>query len=196
MAVTAAQLRGENLRNQSQISAQTRDLPRDDIPKTTDQFKPIAERAERIAKQLRGAFVLWVDDKNPSQNVQERRALESLGIHFDLASSTQEAIRWLDRAHYDAVISNINRPDEMINNTTPCFPDTKSGTPAGAGCEMLKEMHDLYRKKMPPTILYSARFPKDAGSPPFSSGVTNSVDKLFNLIFDALELRKVDDAAQ
>jgi hypothetical protein len=56
------------------------------IPKTPTEFKPIAERIEDY---LRSAFVLWVDDKNPSQNVQERRVLEAFGIHFDLASSSE-----------------------------------------------------------------------------------------------------------
>jgi hypothetical protein len=88
------------------------------------------DRAKAIQNKLSGAFVLW-DDKNPSQNVQERRALESFGIHFDLASSTDEAFKWLDGAHYDAVISNINRPNETNINHAPCF---ASPVPAGAGC--------------------------------------------------------------
>src|SRR5216683_5972871 len=68
------------------------------IPKTAAEFKPIADRAKAIANKLDGAFILWVDDKNPSQNVQERRALKSFGIQFDLASTSDEAFKWLDRA--------------------------------------------------------------------------------------------------
>lgn len=144
-----------------------------------------------MAQKLRGAFVLWVDDKNPSQNVEERRALNSLGIQFDLATSTDEAIRWLDRAHYDAVISNIYRASESTNNI-PCFADPQ---PAGAGCAMAETMHERYGDQMPPTIFYSGAYPQSAGSPPFSFGVTNRVDELFELVFDALERRKVNEAA-
>jgi hypothetical protein len=167
-------------------------IQREGIPKTWAEFKPIADRAERIKDYLQGAFILWVDDKNPSQNVQERRALEAFGIHFDLASSSEEAFKWLDRARYDAVISNINRPSDSANDQ-PCF-EQPLKLPAGAGCIMAKEMHERYREEMPPIIFYSARFPESAGTPPFALGVTNRVDHLFQLVFDALERRPIDKA--
>jgi hypothetical protein len=135
----------------------------------------------------------WVDDKNPSQNVQERRSLENFAIKFDLASSTDEAFKWLDRAHYDAVISNIHRPNEKTINDTPCFSEPP---PAGAGCVMAKMMHERYGDRMPPLIFYSARYPQSSGVPPFAFGVTNRVDQLFYLVFDALERRMIDDSPQ
>jgi hypothetical protein len=162
---------------------------REGIPKTWAQFKPIADRAESIRNKLQGAYVLWVDDKNPSQNVQERRALQSFGIQFDLASSTDEAFKWLDRAHYDAVISNVNRPGESDINSTACF---SAPEPHGAGCVMAKQMHERYGEQMPPTILYTARFPQSVGTPPYAFGVTNRVDRLFQLVFDALERRTAE----
>ena len=36
--------------------------------------------------------MLWVDDR-PENNLYERRALEALGIHIDLANDSQEALR-------------------------------------------------------------------------------------------------------
>ncbi|WP_374305979.1 hypothetical protein [Methylocella sp.] len=161
------------------------------IPKTAAEFKPIADRAKNIQEKLTGSYVLWVDDNNPSQNVQERRALESFGIKFDLASSTDEAVKWLDRAHYDAVISDISRPNEPTNNN-PCF---AAPQPAGAGCAMTKTIYEKFGDDMPPIIFYSANFPKAAGTPPYSLGVTDRVDQLFGLVFDALERRKMDEAA-
>jgi hypothetical protein len=163
------------------------------IPKTPAEFKPIADRASEIQDKLSGAYVLWVDDNNPSQNVQERRALESFGIKFDLASSTDEALKWLDRAHYDAVISDIGREGEGAINKAPCF---SAPSPAGAGCVMAKTMHERYGDGMPPIIFYSAGFPQSAGTPPFSFGVTDRVDQLFQLVFDALERRNIDEKAQ
>ena len=158
------------------------------IPRTWGQFKPIADRAERIKDYLRGATVLWVDDKDPSQNVAERRALEAFGIHFDLAPSSKEAFKWLDRAHYDAVISNIFREGE-VSNDQACF---EQPTPAGAGCAMARDMHDRYGAKIPPLIFYTWRFPQSAGIPPYAFGLTNRVDDLFHLVFDALERRSID----
>jgi hypothetical protein len=158
------------------------------IPKTWSEFKPIADRAERINDYLRGAIVLWVDDKDPSQNVAERRALEAFGIHFDLAPSSEEAFKWLDRAHYDAVISNIAREGE-VSNHEPCF---EQPIPAGAGCAMAREMHNRYGDKMPPLIFYSWRFPQNVGTPAYALGLTNRVDDLFHLVFDALERRSID----
>jgi hypothetical protein len=169
--------------------AAIKDSDRKGIPDTPATFKPIADRAKMIQNKLIGSFILWVDDENPSQNVQERRALESFGIHFDLASSTDEAIRWLDRARYDAVISDVSRPPESTNNV-PCF---SSPLPAGAGCVMAAKMHQRYGDKMPPTIFYSANFPESAGTPPYGFGVTNRVDRLFQLVFDALERRTTID---
>lgn len=162
------------------------------VPKTPAEFKPIADRAKAIQDKLVGSYILWVDDENPSQNVQERRALASFGINFDLASSTDEAIRWLDRAHYDAVISDISRPNESTDNV-PCF---STPLPAGAGCVMVKEMHDRYGDQMPLTIFYSANFPEAAGVPPYAFGVTNRVDQLIQLVFDALERRTPVDQTQ
>jgi len=162
------------------------------IPKTAAEFKPIADRAKAIANKLDGAFILWVDDKNPSQNVQERRALKNFGIQFDLASSSDEALKWLDRAHYDAIISNINRPSEETNNT-PCF---SNPLPAGAGCVFAKVAHDRYGEDTPPIIFYSARYPLSSGTPPHAFAVTNRVDKLFQFVFDTLERRTIDEPSQ
>jgi CheY-like chemotaxis protein len=55
--------------------------------------------------------VLWVDDR-PANNVFERAALESYGIRFTLVGSTSEAETALAAGGFDAVISDLGRPDD------------------------------------------------------------------------------------
>jgi CheY-like chemotaxis protein len=55
--------------------------------------------------------VLWVDDR-PANNVFERAALESYGIRFTLVGSTSEAEKLLAAGRFDAIISDLGRPDD------------------------------------------------------------------------------------
>src|SRR4029077_6512052 len=122
-------------------------------------------------------------------NRQERRALESLGINFDSAPSTATAVEMLELAHYAAIISNVPKPKEA-GKDGPCFPNqTPQNQAHGAGGAMVTIIHEKYREKMPPVILYAGRFPEDVGTPPYAFGVTNRPDQLFQLVFDALERR-------
>jgi CheY-like chemotaxis protein len=55
--------------------------------------------------------ILWVDD-SPENNVWERRALESYGVRFVLATDTAQAQARLREATFDAVISDLSRPGD------------------------------------------------------------------------------------
>jgi len=52
--------------------------------------------------------VLWVDDR-PNNNIYERRAFEAVGLRFTLALSTNEALDFLKRHKYAAIISDMGR---------------------------------------------------------------------------------------
>ena len=65
----------------------------------------------RAIRQLAEASVLWVDD-NPSNNVYERQAMEALGIHFTISTSTSDALERLRSHRYDVVISDMGRPPD------------------------------------------------------------------------------------
>lgn len=52
--------------------------------------------------------ILWVDDR-PDNNAYERQVFESLGITFDLALSTDEALERLSSSRYGAIISDMGR---------------------------------------------------------------------------------------
>jgi CheY-like chemotaxis protein len=52
--------------------------------------------------------ILWVDDR-PDNNTYERQVFESLGLTFDLALSTDEALERLNSSRYGAIISDMGR---------------------------------------------------------------------------------------
>ncbi|MDR3001379.1 MAG: hypothetical protein LBU89_08965 [Fibromonadaceae bacterium] len=56
--------------------------------------------------------VLWVDD-NPEDNIKERRILEEkLGVKLSLARSTREALKFLKRKKFVAIISDMGRGED------------------------------------------------------------------------------------
>lgn len=65
----------------------------------------------RVLRRTSRAQVLWVDDR-PDNNAYERQSLEALGITFDLATSTEEALGKLKARRYSAVISDMSRPHD------------------------------------------------------------------------------------
>jgi len=75
-------------------------------------FDVVAEVATPwVIRRAEKSTVLWVDDM-PSNNVYERKALESLGVSFVLADSTDEAFEKLKRQSFDAIISDMGRPPD------------------------------------------------------------------------------------
>ena len=68
------------------------------------------EDTQRHLGSFSDPLVLWVDD-NPSWTAPERDAMEALGISFDLSVSTDSALEKLQRRPYDAVISDMGRPE-------------------------------------------------------------------------------------
>ena len=88
--------------------------PQADNPESA---KDVVARAVTPAsvKKLDGRKILWADDR-PSNNSSARQAFEALGIKFDLALDTDEAIRLLGNQNFDLVISDMGRP-----------PDAKAG---------------------------------------------------------------------
>jgi CheY-like chemotaxis protein len=80
-------------------------------PKSFLTLHPLIETTSSPPRRrkLQQSTVLWVDDR-PENNLYERRALEALGIHIDLANDSQEALRKLSSKEYDLVISDMARP--------------------------------------------------------------------------------------
>lgn len=91
------------------------DHPPSDLNFWKDVLGKSWQTAELLARAIPieetdGKFVLWVDDV-PDGNIHERQALEALGITVDTAISTDDAMSKLAAHHYDAVISDMGRPE-------------------------------------------------------------------------------------
>jgi len=75
-------------------------------------FNEMVESVERVVNRVREGTenpeVLWVDDR-PTNNVYERQALESVGIKFTLAETTDVALQILAHRGFGAIISDMGR---------------------------------------------------------------------------------------
>ena len=65
----------------------------------------------RVLRRTRDATALWVDDR-PSNNIFERQSLEALGVTFELAISTDEALDKIAKRRFDVIISDMGRPPD------------------------------------------------------------------------------------
>lgn len=131
----------------------------------------VADSAAKV--ELSGSRVLWVDD-NPQNNAYEQRALSALGIQFDAALSTKEALEKLAKTRYDLVISDYSRRD-----------DSQGG---------LTLIDDLKRiSNAPPIIIYSSGWSPEREAQLRQRGAfgeTNQALTLFQMVVDALQKRR------
>ncbi len=139
-----------------------------------DAATAASEAAQHVAT-LSQAKVLWVDD-NPDNNLYERRSLSALGIKFDLAENTRQALQALKTGNYQLVISDFARRD-----------DPK------AGYTLLTDLKT--RADPPPLIIYSssskAEYVRDAKSLG-AFGETNNPLELYDLVISSLAGNKSD----
>jgi CheY-like chemotaxis protein len=151
-------------------TAAAAETPAQAAGRARDVADVIAQRVNpRTIREARGRRVLWVDDR-PQNNVLERRALEALGIEFDLSTSTDDALERLATGKYDAVISDMGRP-----------PDSR------AGYTLLTKMRE--RGIRTPFIIYaSSNAPEDKQEARRRGALdcTNRADELFELVLSAL----------
>jgi DNA-binding NtrC family response regulator len=119
---------------------------------------------------LNGARVLWVDD-NPENNVYERNALETLGVQFSLARSTEEARRLLASDPFQLVITDFARADD-----------------ARGGYTLLEDVRKL--SAAPPLIIYSGSSTSEFETQAKTRGAygeTNEPLKLFDMAISAIK---------
>lgn len=137
-------------------------------PRTGDQ---VVDRAQRLAPQLVGRLVLWVDD-HPELVKVERSLLREMGIVTVAVRTNAQALDILSDPSgvVDVVISDIRRDD---------------GSPGGV--ELLEDVRK--GSKRPPVILYITRMLPDQGVPRGAFGLCNRVDELLNLVMDVLDRR-------
>lgn len=118
-------------------------------------------REKRIA-----ARALWIDDTPGSS--YECSVLESLGVAFDRAGSSEEAQTFLASHAYDFVISDVER----------------HGNPS-EGILFLQNLPAALRRI--PFIFYVGKADRSRGVPPYAFGITDNPGDLAHLVLDVLE---------
>lgn len=87
-----------------------RNADSNDIAEATNQM--INARNYLNSIENKPETILWVDDQ-PNNNTYEREAFKTLGFKFDLALSTDEAIKLLKTNKYAAIISDMGRVEGL-----------------------------------------------------------------------------------
>ena len=124
-------------------------------------------------KRLSSKRILWVDDR-PSNNIRERQAFEAVGIKFDIALDTEEAIALINENKFDLIISDMGRP-----------PDPK------AGYTLLDQLRNTGNNT--PYVIYAAsRSPEHRAETKRHGGIdcTNRADELFQIVTAALSIEE------
>ena len=122
------------------------------------------------ASGMASSSILWVDDR-PSNNVNERQALEAFGIKVTISESTEDALNKLRVFKYDVIISDMGRP-----------PDPQ------AGYTLLDAVKKL--GKYPPFIIYAGgRSPELSALTKERGGwdTTNRPQELIQFVLSALK---------
>ena len=131
------------------------------LPPEVQPYIDAVQNALRLP--LEQTAVLWVDD-NPSNNLQEKRALRRFGLCFTEVTTTRDAISELERHPYwySVVISVMKRQNNPLE-----------------GLVLLEEMKQ--RPVTVPLIFYSSNFTSKEARQAQESGAQNEVR-------DAMEL--------
>ena len=142
-------------------------IPSSDRVSTQQGRDQVSRRAVRLQTLIRGARVLLVNDV-PSEMLQVIAILRELGVDVDVVTTTEEALSRLREHAYDVIISDMRR-----------------GASVDEGMRFLTRIRQ--DRILRPTIFTVGQYQPDRGTPPYAFGITNRVDELLNLLFDAIE---------
>jgi hypothetical protein len=132
-----------------------------------DDKDRIVRRLERSANLLKGARILWVDDR-PQSNTQELSLLATFGARVDQVTTNAEALDLLRRNGFDVLISDQKREGR---------PDAGEALVQSTGGR-------------PWTILYIGDFDENRPTPARVFGVTDRPHQLLHFVLDALERQR------
>jgi CheY-like chemotaxis protein len=142
-------------------------LPKKDSVSTPEGRDQIARRAARIGNLIAGSLILLVNDV-PEEMSHVVELLQQLKLRVDVVMSSDQAISQLSTQAYDVVISDMSRD--------------------GVDDEGIRFLTRMRSANLPcRTIFTVGRYQPERGTPPYAFGITNRVDELLNLVFDALE---------
>jgi CheY-like chemotaxis protein len=134
---------------------------------TAEGRTQVARRAARLGPLLHGARLLLVNDV-PKEMGYVVKLLQGLGVEVTVARSSAEGLGLLASGKFEVVVSDMER-DGIPNE----------------GLHFLKSMRS--RAFYPLVIFTVGRFRPELGTPGYAFGITNRVDELLNLVFDAIE---------
>ena len=158
----------------SSVPADDRELASRAEADVEEAVDAVSSMSQTDIKNLSRARVLWVDDR-PDNNRNERRAMEAFGVKFTLCKSTDEALSVLGRQNFDAIISDMGRPEG-----------------ARAGYDLLDRMQKTGIDT--PFIVYAGADNPEVQRETRSRGgfgTTNRPQKLFDLVRRAVQVRPV-----
>ena len=134
--VRAGEERGSSVNEQAGLQGATALDAAGRVLRAADATSNIGHEPDEIWRRR----ILWVDDR-PDNNNYERQVFESLGLTFDLALSTDDAIERLSASRYGAIISDMGRREgpregyrlldavRAFDRTTPFFIYAGSNAP-------------------------------------------------------------------
>lgn len=155
-------------------SVKSTELPAEQKAPDVEKAREIADVVSRAVKpkavrRLAEASVLWVDDI-PANNLYERKALETLGLHFTVSTSTDDALEKLRLKKYNVIISDMGRPSDMR-----------------AGYTLLEAIRKL--GETTPFVIYSSSNLQEHKAEARRRGAfgnTNNPQELFELVLSAI----------
>jgi CheY-like chemotaxis protein len=127
-------------------------------------------RAQLVGTILRGAKILWVDDR-PENNAWERSLLKAFDTNVVTVETTRSALATLQREHFDLILSDISR-EAQTDEGVLALPRIRE---AAHGAQI---------------VFYVGNLP-NSRAPAGAFGITNHPNELLHLILDALERVRV-----
>jgi CheY-like chemotaxis protein len=142
-------------------------IPGGDRVSTEQGRSQVARRATRLQEVIKGTRVLLVNDV-PAEMTHVIELLRGLHVDVHVSTTSEEALQVLKTDERHVVISDMAR-----------------GAAEDEGIRFLGEMR--LRGFRHPVIFTVGRFDPSRGTPGHAFGITNRVDEMLNLLFDALE---------
>jgi CheY-like chemotaxis protein len=127
----------------------------------------VARRATRLQDVIKGTRVLLVNDA-PEEMAHVIALLKGLHVDVHVSTTSAKALQALETRECHVVISDMAR-----------------GTTADEGIRFLGQMRSKGFRH--PVIFTVGTFDPSRGTPGHAFGITNRVDEMLNLLFDALE---------
>lgn len=136
-------------------------------PSTEGGRYQVARRTARVKDLITRSRVLVVNDA-PSEIAHLISVFEQLGMTVKLSTSSDDAMNLLLREPFDVVVSDMARDGVQDE-----------------GIHFLSKIRQQGLKQ--PVIFIVGAYDRGRGTPPYAFGITNRVDELLNLLFDAIE---------